>query len=432
MSPQTTSGGRARIEDPPVATGSDQAVRRLTYVMVVALVGLVLLVVGDVRSPLPYLGWFVVTSLTPALALVAIQPRRWVLLVGLAVCLVPVAIGFADRLTTDDPRAARHDGGVAATEAAADDARHGRNPYTEDFTAELGAHRILPADKGRSYVNPLVRHYPYLPGAFLAEVPVTVVAGWVGASGDPRWIYAAVFGAVVALLATRPAPPWARAAALLVLGANLAVATGLAWGANDTAAAGLLVLAAYLAVRRPWWAGVLAGLALSFKVLLIVAVVPVVVVLARRWGRATALRFVGGAAALLAVSGLPYFLASPGDFVEDTISFNLGKTDLTYPTSGIGFGAMAPGTFTDGVILVSSVLLLAAAGVATWWCLRRRPTLGVALACGALLVVAGLLPARTFQVSYLPLPVVLLAPIWTEARARTGSGRADPTPDPAT
>lgn len=426
MSPQTTSGGTAPIVDRPVATGADQTVRRLTFVMAVALVGLVLLVVGNVRTPLPYLGWFVITSLSPALALVAIQPRRWVLVVGLAVCLVPVGIGFAKRLTTDDPRASRHDGGVAATEAAADDARHGGNPYTEDFTTELGAHRLLLADEGRSFLNPLVRHYPYLPGSFLVEIPVTVVASWFGASGDPRWIYAAVFVALVGLVVTRPAPPWARAAALLVLGANLAVATELSWGTNDTAAAGLLVLAAYLAVRRPWWAGVLAGLALSFKVLLVVAAVPVVVVLARRWGRATALRFVGGAAALLTLTCLPYLVASPGDFIEDTVSFNLGRTDLTYPTSGIGFGAMAPGTFTDGVILVSSVLLLAVAGVATWWSLLRRPTLGVALACGALLVVAGLLPARTFQVSYLPLPVVLLAPIWTEARVRTGPARALP------
>src|SRR5690606_34380370 len=111
------------------------------------------------------------------------------------------------------------------------------------------------------------------------------------------------------------------------------------------------VLALCFADRRPGWAGVLLALALSSKLLLAVLLPPLVVVLAVTGGWAAIKRWWSLPATLL-VTCLPFFLAGPSAFLDDTVWFNLGKSEPVMPTSGLGLPATAPGTFS-GVMLAA-------------------------------------------------------------------------------
>lgn len=278
-------------------------------------------------------------------------------------------------------------------------------------------------------INPLVAHYPYLPAAFLVQVPLELVVSSTGGHVDPRWLYVLAVAAAVALVARSPRPGWARAAAMAALGLNLAVVVYLSWGANDSPAAALVALTAYLVVRHPIAAGVALAIAVSLKALLIVAVLPLMVFAHRSGGMSLVRRFGGAATVVVVAATTPYLLWSPRDLVEDTVSFNLGLTDLTYPTSGIGLGATFPDLFSDPVIVATSALFLLVTSVAGVRIVAGNPSASNVLFVAGCLVVAGLLPARSFQISYLPLPVMLWAFAWLDAadwwpqrwRPRSGS-----------
>lgn len=401
-------------------------VRVAMALVLAALAGLVLLA-QPVRTPLPFVGAYVVTSLVPAVALVVARPRRWALGVAAVVVGVLTVLVVQARFASDDPFQRSHDGGVVATGAAARMVLDGENPYTASFEEALRPdHLVLVEADGddEEIVNPLRDHYPYLPGAFLVQVPVEAAADVFGVDGDPRLLSVVPVAALVMLLVRAPRPSWARAAALVALGANLAVAIYLSWGANDAPAAALVAIAAWALARRPVLAGVLMAIALSLKVLLVVALLPLAVLAWHEGGRALLARFLAASAAVLAVTVAPFALASPGDLWEDTVVFNLGGTDLAYPTSGIGLGAIHPDVFTDGVILATSALLVGLVAVAGVAWLRRAPTPGRALVLAGAMVVAGLLPARSFQISYLPLPVVLWALVWLDVGNREPSRTA--------
>lgn len=389
--------------------------RTLMVLVVGALVALVLMVQPS-STPVPFLGWYVLSSLLPATFLVVFRPAKGSLIaVGV---LVVVSAGWVthQRFSGSDPFQLRHDGGVVATGAAARLVLDGENPYTADFEPALRPHHhLLAADSDNPIVNPLVDHYPYLPAAFLVQAPVEGVADLVGHDGDARWLYAVAVAGLVGLVAGATRPGWARAAALMALAGNLAVASYLSWGANDSAAAALVVLAAYGVRRRPALAGAAVAIAISIKLLLVVAVVPIAF-LARRHGGARARRDAALAGvAILAATVVPYLVWSPRDLWEDTVAFNLGLTELTYPTSGIGFGAAFPGVFTGPVSAVASVVLVALVAWSSVGALRRSPTPAMASFVSGCLVVAGLLPARTFQMSYFPLPVILWSVLWLDA-----------------
>lgn len=152
---------------------------------------------------------------------------------------------------------------------------------------------------------------------------------------------------------------------------------------------------------------------MSAKLLLAVLVPPLALVvwLTGGSGRAAA---VVDVPAVLAATVVPALLADPGgEFLDDAVWFNLGRSEPRMPTSGIGIPAVAPGF--DGVPLaVLTGLGLVAALVLPLVAVRRRPSVWVAGAASGLALLAVLVPARTFQVNYLVLvaallPLVLLA-----------------------
>ena len=97
----------------------------------------------------------------------------------------------------------------------------------------------------------------------------------------------------------------------------------------------------------------------------------------------------------------------PAAFMDDTVWFNLGRSEPRMPTSGLGIPAFAPG-FTGVPLFVVTLTGLVLALVLPVAVTRRRPSVWMAGATAGFALLAVLLPARTFQVNYLVLVAALV------------------------
>jgi hypothetical protein len=325
-----------------------------------------------------------------------------------------------------------HDGGVLVTREAARMVLRGENPYVERFEDVLPTSWLeVQGSDDEIVANPVMDHQPYLPASFLVHVPFVAAADLLGITWDPRVLGWMALVVVTLALAIRAGPAWARAGAVLCVGSAFTLVY-LAWGTNDSLAMCALVGALLLAERRPGWAGVALALAISCKFLLLVAVPPlaVAVVAAHGWA---GLRRWWTAPAVMVSTCLVFLALAPGDFVDDVLLFNLGRTEPLMPTSGIGLPATHPDVFQGPVLaLVTLAGLALAFGVVPWLAGRLRSLAWVG-PLTSLALVGLLIPARTFQANYLVLVVGVLATGWwlaptgAERRATAdGSGNLEP------
>lgn len=367
-----------------------------------------------------------ITAVAVPCILRVFRPGRWIVAAALVAMAVPLAMETTNNLTNDSihPRLRYHDGGVLATRAAARDVVEGRNPYGASFEDDIPDYWNPLWTRGDVVaVNPLVDHYPYLPGAFLVQIPFLKGADVLGLDWDPRFIGVGLLVVTALVVATRREAPWARASMILVLGSAFPVAYG-SWGRNDVIPGCLVVLTALLADHRPRLAGLLFGLAVSFKFLVLVAVPPLVWWIAKRRGVGELRRW-WTAPALLAATCVPFLVADPRAFVDDTLLFNLGLTDLVYPTSGMGLPVAAPGVFHGPVLALASVACEVVA-LALPLLLVRRMHRAAAIPFAAALGTWFLIwPSRTFQSGYLTLIVVLASTGWLLLGDATDDADAD-------
>lgn len=356
------------------------------------------------------------SALLTAVALPAVlrvlRPGRWVVAVALVLVVVPVALEVHENFTDDAKLnwTRDHDGGVIATRAAAREVMAGRNPYRADYTEALPPWWRTLGVNDEPSVNPLVEHFPYLPGAFLVQVPFLAVGDLIGLEWDPRLLGLGLLAVTAVTFARRPEAPWARASAILTLGSAFTVAFA-SWGRNDAIPSTLFILACFSAVRRPRLAALMIGVAISFKFLFLVALPPLAWWVVDRQGW-PALKRWWPAPAFLAATCLPFLLADPGAFVEDAVLFNFGLTDLVYPASGIGLPVLAPDVFQGPILAVATLVCEALALTAPVLVARRAGRLTavpVAAAVGLWFLV---LPSRTFQHDYLGFLVVLCSTLW--------------------
>ena len=358
--------------------------------------------------------WVVLAGFSVAFALgvplaLADSPRRSRRALPIAVAVVAVASGWAAwaRATSDLPERDRaHDGGVIVTRAAADEIRHLRNPYTTDFGPVLpSTWRLVEGFDGELVPNPVRHHFPYLPAAALVHVPFVAAAEAAGSQWDPRILGWMTLVGAVALIARRPETAWARTAAVLGLGSAFTLVY-LSWGTNDTFAAALAVGALAVADKTPRWSGVMLAVAVSAKLLLGVLIPPLLVVI---WttGGYRSLRRWWTFPATLAATIVPFLVLDPAAFMDDTVWFNLGRSEPRMPTSGLGIPAFAPG-FTGVPLFVVTLTGLVLALVLPVAVTRRRPSVWMAGATAGFALLAVLLPARTFQVNYLVLVAALV------------------------
>jgi hypothetical protein len=285
------------------------------------------------------------------------------------------------------------------------------NPYGHDYR-ESGLERFYTRDGS---VSERVRerevaleHFAYFPGSVVTAAVWRVLP-------EPFDDYRLLvlfcnLGMLAAALAFR-----GPVAARLALGALLVcnpIAVRSAWfGQNDAPSLLLLVLAFALASRRRfgWAAAVLGGAVLLKQFALVAAPFLVLMILREEGGRAIdALRRPSLAfAGVLAAGILPFVIASPVAFYEDTIRYGAG----TYRIVGYGLSAilLEAGIVEDreGAYPFALLALLTWVPLTLWLLLvqRRSPELWVGPAAFAVSILWLMFIGRTFNNYYLVWPM---------------------------
>jgi hypothetical protein len=299
------------------------------------------------------------------------------------------------------------------------------NPYGHDYR-ESGLERFYTRDGS---VSERVRerevaleHFAYFPGAVLSAAPWRLLP-------EPLDDYRLLV--LLATLAMLPAALLFRApiGVKLALGALLVcnpIAVRSAWfGQNDAPSLLLLVLAFALVTRRRFgWAAAALGVAILLKQFALVALPFIALMLLREGAtrdelRRAALVFGG----VIAVGVLPFLIADPAAFYDDTIKYGAG----TYKIVGYGLSAILIrlGILEDreGSYPFALVALLTWVPLTVWLLLaqRRAEELWVGAAAFSVSLLWLMFIGRTFNNYYLVWPMTGVA---VAALMALGSARA--------
>jgi 4-amino-4-deoxy-L-arabinose transferase-like glycosyltransferase len=287
---------------------------------------------------------------------------------------------------------------------------HGENPYGHDYRFS-GMERFYSFDgeaseRIREREVPLV-HYAYFPGTAISA------AGWQAVVPAPlddyrMFVLLATLSGFFAVLAFRGPLAWRLALGAVVVANPIAVRS--AWfGQNDAPALTLTILAFALATRSRFrWAAVALAAAVLFKQFAVVAI-PFLALMAVKQGvdRRELARDGGVFAAVIAVACLPFIVADPTAFWEDTVEFGAG----TYKIVGYGLSAMLvragiladrDGAYPFALIAILTWLPLTAYLLYT---VNRVRQLWPAAAAFAISILVLLFIGRTFNNYYLVWPL---------------------------
>jgi hypothetical protein len=257
--------------------------------------------------------------------------------------------------------------------------------------------------------------FTYLPWTAVLLAPGRV------ALGDVRWMqlgWTLVLVTGVWLLATqrcRAPDDRLRAAgvvAILLLVPGTLTQVDQAW-TEPLLLTGVVWWAVLVRSGRPWWAVLPLALACASKQHLVLLLPVLLVWRSFGWRRTLA---VAGLASLLV---LPWFVASPADFVHDTVTLLVGFHAITFSNTLYLFAVNTVGV-TPPFWLTGLAVATALAG-ATWAVQRRQPDLGEVLRwCALVLAVASLVNKQAFYNQYwLVAALVLVSLAVGEARRRS-------------
>jgi uncharacterized membrane protein len=280
----------------------------------------------------------------------------------------------------------------------------GDNPYGHDYSRS-GLERFYTRDGSESERvrrdEVALRHFAYFPGAVLTAAVWRVLP-------EPFDDYRLLV--LLATLALLPAALLFRGPIgwRLVLGAVLVcnpIAVRSAWfGQNDAPSLLLLVVAFALVTRRrfAWAAAALAG-AILMKQFAVVAVPFMAVMVPREEWRRTGLAFGG----VLAVCALPFLIADPVAFWDDTVKYGAGTYRIVgYGLSGIliRLGILDD---RDGSYPFALFALLTWVPLTVWllFAQRRARELWAGAAAFALSILWLMFIGRTFNNYYLVWPM---------------------------
>ena len=257
--------------------------------------------------------------------------------------------------------------------------------------------------------------FTYLPWTAVLLAPGRVVLG------DVRWMqlgWTLVLVTGVWLLATqhsrRPDDHLraAGAVAILLLVPGTLTQVDQAW-TEPLLLTGVVWWAVLVRSGRPWWAVLPLALACASKQHLVLLLPVLLVWRSFGWRRTLA---VAGLTGLLV---LPWFLASPADFVHDTVTLLVGFHAITFSNTlyllAVNTAGVTPPFWLTGLAVVAAL-----AG-ATWAVRCRQPDLGEVLRwCALVLGVASLVNKQAFYNQYwLVAGLVLVSLAVGEARRRS-------------
>jgi Glycosyltransferase family 87 len=299
----------------------------------------------------------------------------------------------------------------------------GENPYGHDYR-HSGMERFYSFDGTTSERvrerEVSLRHYAYFPGTALTA------AAWrlLPAPFDDYRMFVLLFtlGGFAAAMVFRAPLGWRLAIGALVVANPIAVRS--AWfGQNDAPSITLMILAfALLSRERYRWAAAALATAVLLKQFAVVAIPFFALMLlhrgvARDELRRCALVF----AAVVAVGVLPFLLAHPAAFYDDTVKFGAG----TYKIVGYGLSAMLvrAGIIEDreGSYPFLLLALLTWLPLTAWLLLQqhRARELWVGAAGLSISLLVLLFIGRTFNNYYLLWPMMgaaVAALLWSERR----------------
>ena len=280
----------------------------------------------------------------------------------------------------------------------------GDNPYGHDYT-HSGLERFYTRDGSEServrQDEVALRHFAYFPGAVISAAVWRLLP-------EPFDDYRLLI--LLTTLALLPAALLFRGPLgwRLALGAVLVcnpIAIRSAWfGQNDAPSLLLLVLAFALVTRRrfAWAAAALAG-AILLKQFAVVAVPFIALMVPREEWKRAGLVFTG----VLAVCAVPFLIADPGAFWDDTVKYGAG----TYRIVGYGLSAILVrlGIIDDrdGSYPFALIALLTWVPLTVWllYTQRRARELWLGAAAFALSILWLMFIGRTFNNYYLVWPM---------------------------
>jgi hypothetical protein len=313
-------------------------------------------------------------------------------------------------------------------ELAGDLILDGDNPYGHDYDGS-GLERFYPAvDADPEIPQVALDHFAYWPGTPLSAAAWRLLPRPLD---DYRlFVMLATLGLFAAALLF-PAPLAWKLPVGAVLAANPLAVRGSWFGTADAPALLAVVLAfALLARGRLLWAAAALGVAVSLKQFALVAV-PFffVMLLTLRTPRRELWRAAGLLAGVVVATALPFLIADPQAFWDDTIAYGAD----TYRIVGYGLSALLLnlGVLDDrfGYYPFLPLALLVWAPVTAWLLVaqRRSGALWPGAAGFAVSILLLLWLSRVFQNSYLFWPLTALGLAWllaVAARPPSAAGTA--------
>ena len=322
-------------------------------------------------------------------------------------------------------------------ELAGDLVLHGHNPYGHDYRRS-GMERFYPFDGTESAAvrtrEVALKHYAYFPGTAITGAVWRLLPAPLD---DYRmFVLVATLAGLAAALAFRAPLGWRLTIGALIAANPVAVRS--AWfGQNDAPSITLMILAFALATRgrARWAAAALAG-AVLLKQFAVVAI-PFLALMLLKQGlaRGELKRVAATFAAIVAVGVLPFLIADPVAFYDDTVKFGAGTYKVVgYGLSGIlvRVGIVAN---RNGAYPFAPLALLLWLPLTAWLCVvaHRARELWVAPAGFAISIFVLLYIGRTFNNYYLVWPAMgaaIAALVWAGEARSQGAGLASTGADP--
>ena len=320
---------------------------------------------------------------------------------------------------------------IYQVEIAGDLLLDGDNPYGHDYRRS-GMERFYTFDGTATEAvrerEVSLEHYAYFPGTILTSAVWRLLPSPL----DDYRLLVVLFtlGGFAAAMAFRAPLSWRLAIGALVVANPVAVRS--AWfGQNDAASITMMLLAFALVTRERYrWAVASLAAAVLLKQFAVVAVPFVaVMLLARGLPRRELVRIAGVFAGVLAVAVLPFLIADPVAFYEDTVEFGAG----TYKIVGYGLSAILVRAGIveegEGSYPFALIVLLAWLPLTAWLLLaqHRAREQWVGAAGFAISMLVLLFIGRTFNNYYLLWPAMgaaAAALIYSGERRRAPEGRS--------
>ncbi len=237
-----------------------------------------------------------------------------------------------------------HDG-VLLTDAAGARLLRLENPYGHDYI-DTFARTFYLSDVP---VNFGLRHYVYMPGMVLLDLPVRLAAT-IFPRANFTWMFLPGLAAIAAGAALAGGRTAAGAlAAVVVVVLNPLFQVDYLYSLNDLFVLAPLLASVGMARRdRAGWAGILFGAAISIKQQAILLLPLLVLYALLHWDPARRRRALLGATSVVALVVLPFALWAPGAFARDVAGFFYGSGVDAYPIRGLGL---------PGILLGSGAIL---------------------------------------------------------------------------